>query len=68
MSDNTQYVLSIFLGIFLILAGVMAWPWFMDQYLARFLIELIGHRGTRISYVVVGGFAVVTGIGALLFG
>ncbi|MBI5930082.1 MAG: immunity 17 family protein [Chloroflexi bacterium] len=45
-------------GVFTIVAAVMDWNWFMNNYRARFFVKLFGRFGARIFYVLLGFFLV----------
>jgi len=48
-------------GVFSIVAAVLDWDWFMNNYRARLFVSLFGRTGARIFYVILG-------IGLIVFG
>jgi hypothetical protein len=61
MNMNPAGLLFVALGIFCISASVLDWEWFMGHRKARFLIGIIGRRGARIFYSLLGTVLVVLG-------
>ena len=52
----------ILIGLFSILGGILNWDWFMNNWRARFFVNILGRNGTRIFYIGLGIFLVVVGV------
>ena len=50
------------LGAFAICGAAFDWEFFMNHPKAQFVVRLLGRRGTRIFYGLVGSFLVVVGV------
>ena len=55
-------LLLILIGLFSILGGILNWNWFMNNWRARFFVNIFGRNGARIFYVGLGVFLVVVGV------
>ena len=58
-------LLIIGIGLFLALAGLLNWEWFLNYQAKRYLFsfeKMFGRSGARISYVILGAIFVVAGI------
>lgn len=49
-------------GAFSICGAIFEWGIFMNHYKARIMIKLLGRRGARILYAVLGAVLVVLGL------
>ena len=52
----------ILIGLFSILGGILNWNWFMNNWRARFFVNILGRNGARIFYIGLGIFLVVVGV------
>ena len=55
-------VLMIIIGLFSITAGILNWDWFMNNWRARFFVNIFGRNGARAFYIGLGIFIVVVGV------
>ncbi len=55
-------LLLILIGLFSILGGILNWNWFMNNWRARFFVNIFGRNGARIFYVGLGILMVAAGI------
>jgi len=60
------YIIFIAVGLFMVLAAVMNWDWFMDSRKARGLSRLITRNGARIVYILLGLALIIFSGSALL--
>jgi len=49
-------------GIFAICGAVFNWDWYMNNYKARFFVDIMGRTGTRIFYGIFGTVLIVLGL------
>ena len=69
MSENTILGLLVCAGgLFSIVCAAMDFDWFIESYRARFIMKLLGRRGARIFYVVLGASTFCMGVAWFLFG
>ncbi len=61
-------IVFILAGLYVIIAAVANWDWFMNNYRAAIFVKLFGRDGARIFYGIVGGALVVLGCWVLFFG
>ncbi|MEP6986192.1 MAG: immunity 17 family protein [Chloroflexota bacterium] len=55
-------IVIILIGLFSILGGLLNWDWFMNNWRARFFVNILGRNGARLFYVGLGMFLIVVGI------
>ena len=58
-------VLQIFLilgGLFTLAGGLFNWNWFMENRRARAVVSILGRKGARGLYIVMGLFLAIFGI------
>ena len=55
-------VLMIIIGLFSITAGILNWDLFMNNWRARFFVNIFGRNGARAFYIGLGIFIVVVGV------
>ena len=64
---NTIFcILFILVGLLSVAASYFNWDWYFNNYRARFLVKIIGRRGARIFYTLLGLFLVGLGTAILL--
>jgi small neutral amino acid transporter SnatA (MarC family) len=61
-------ILFILVGLLSAAASYFNWDWYFNNYRARFLVKIIGRKGARIFYMVLGLFLVGLGTALLLSG
>ncbi|PCH75691.1 MAG: hypothetical protein COB98_08505 [Flavobacteriaceae bacterium] len=61
MSETTINILFMLIGVFAIVASVLEWNFFFNSKKAQGLIAILGRKGTKIFYIVIG-------VGLLLVG
>ena len=66
MSNTVLCILFILIGSLSIAASYFNWDWYFNNYRARFLVKIIGRRGARVFYTVLGLFLVGLGAAILL--
>lgn len=66
MDNLLVCILFILVGLFSAAASFFNWDWYFNNYRARFLVKIIGRRGARIFYMVLGLFLVGLAIAILL--
>ena len=67
MYNNFVCILFILVGLLSVAASYCNWDWYFNNYRARFLVKIVGRKGARIFYMILGFFLVGLGI-ALLIG
>ena len=60
--NNIQVLLFLVAGLFSIAGAVFNWDWFMNNYRARFFVNIFGRDGARVFYVILGLVIIVLGI------
>jgi len=55
-------ILILLVGLFSILGGILDWNWFMNNWRARFFVNILGRNGARLFYIGLGVFLVVLGV------
>jgi hypothetical protein len=55
-------IVLILVGLFSIIAAALDWNWFMNNWRARFFVNIFGRNGARIFYIGLGVFLVVVGV------
>ena len=55
-------ILLVVVGLFAIVCACCDFDWFMNNYRARFFVEVLGRRGARVFYVVLGCVFLVIGL------
>lgn len=53
-------------GLFSVAGAYFNWDWYMNNYRARFFVNLFGRRGARIFYAVLGTAMFIFGVTQLL--
>lgn len=66
MYDTIFCILFILVGLLSVAASYFNWDWYFNNYRARFLVKIIGRRGARIFYTVLGLFLVGLGLSILV--
>ena len=66
MHNTIFCILFILVGLLSVAASYFNWDWYFNNYRARFLVKIIGRRGARIFYTVLGLFLVGLGTAILL--
>ncbi|MBA3868352.1 MAG: immunity 17 family protein [Anaerolineae bacterium] len=55
-------LLMIVIGLFSIVAGILDWDWFMNNWRARFFVNVFGRNGARAFYIGLGIFIIAVAL------
>lgn len=59
---TTNGILAVAAGAFTVVAAFADWDWFMQNYKARFFVNLLGRQGARTFYAILGLAIIVLGL------
>ena len=60
-------IIFIIAGLFSAVCAVLDWDFFMNHRKARFIIKMLGRKGARVLYMILGAALVILG-GLFIFG
>lgn len=47
-------LIVIAMGLFSLLGAILDWDWYMNHRKARFIVKILGRKGARIFYAILG--------------
>ncbi len=59
---SASVLIFVLAGIFCIVAAALDWDWFMHNYRARLIVNIFGHDGARVFYVILGIVLIAFGL------
>ena len=62
---NFAIMLLILIGLFTACGGIFDWKWFIGHWKSRLFVNMFGHRGARVFYILFG--FTIAGIGFYWF-
>ncbi len=64
MSDTLAAVVCLVIGGLTVVGAILDWRWIMDNRRARLTVKLLGRRGARVLYGVLG--VIIAGLGVVV--
>jgi small neutral amino acid transporter SnatA (MarC family) len=55
-------LIVIAMGLFSLLGAILDWDWYMNHRKARFIVKILGRKGARIFYAILGLGLIVLGV------